>query len=72
LTNENDSIIIDQKGAWNRHIAMQLQSTFLQGVNPVLRALTAEAQRKLGISQEEANGESAVERIHCLLVFFFV
>jgi hypothetical protein len=57
ITNENESTIIDQEEAWKRHVAMQLQFSFLKRSNPILRALTAEAQKKLGVSQEEANGK---------------
>jgi len=57
ITNENDSNIIDEEEAWKRHVAMQLQFSFLKRSNPILRALTAEAHKKLGISQEEINGK---------------
>ncbi|CAF0797999.1 unnamed protein product [Rotaria sp. Silwood1] len=53
--NDNESTVIDQEEAWKRHVAMQLQFSFLKGSNPILRALTAEAHKKLGISQEEVN-----------------
>jgi len=54
-TNENDAFIIDREEAWKRHVAMQLQSTILKASNPILRALTTEAYKKLGISQDEVN-----------------
>jgi hypothetical protein len=57
ITNENEPTIIDSEEAWKRHVAMQLQYSFLKGSNPILRALTAEAHKKLGISQEEINGK---------------
>jgi hypothetical protein len=57
ITNENESTSIDQEEAWKRHVAMQLQFSFLKRSNPILRALTAEAQKKLGVTQEEANGK---------------
>jgi len=57
ITNENEPTIIDQEEAWKRHVAMQLQFSFLKGSNPILRALTAEAHKKLGVSQEEVNGK---------------
>ncbi|CAF1393796.1 unnamed protein product [Adineta steineri] len=34
---------------------MQLQFSFLKGSNPILRALTAEAHKKLGVSQDDIN-----------------
>ncbi|CAF1393777.1 unnamed protein product [Adineta steineri] len=55
LTNENESTIIDHEEAWRRHVAMQLQFSFLKGSNPILRALTAEAHKKLGVSQDDIN-----------------
>ena len=60
LTNENELTATDQEEAWKRHVAMQLQFSFLKGSNPVLRALTAEAHKKLGISQDQVNGEDDV------------
>ena len=49
--------MLDQEEAWKRHVAMQLQFSFLKKSNPILRALTAEAHKKLGISQEEVSGK---------------
>ena len=57
ITDENDSPMIDQEEAWKRHVAMQLQFSFLKGSNPILRALTAEAHKKLGVSPEVVNGK---------------
>jgi len=57
ITDENEPTIIDQEEAWKRHVAMQLQFSFLKGSNPILRALTAEAHKKLGVSQEEVSGK---------------
>ena len=57
VTDENEATMIDQAEAWKRHVAMQLQHSFLKGSNPILRALTAEAHKKLGVSQEEVNGK---------------
>ena len=57
ITDENDVTMLSQEEAWKRHVAMQLQHSFLKGSNPILRALTAEAHKKLGISQEEVNGK---------------
>ncbi|CAM4745019.1 unnamed protein product [Rotaria magnacalcarata] len=53
--NENESAVFDQEEAWKRYVAMQLQFSFLQRSNPILRALTAEAHKKLGITQDEVN-----------------
>ncbi|CAF2359544.1 unnamed protein product [Rotaria sp. Silwood2] len=55
IINDNGSTVIDQEEAWKRHVAMQLQFSFLKRSNPILRALTAEAHKKLGITQEEVN-----------------
>jgi hypothetical protein len=57
ITDENEPIMFDQEEAWKRHVAMQLQFSFLKGSNPILRALTAEAHKKLGVSQDEINGK---------------
>jgi hypothetical protein len=57
ITDENEPTMIDQEEAWKRHVAMQLQFSFLKGSNPILRALTAEAHKKLGVSQEEVSGK---------------
>ena len=57
MSNENEPAAIDQEEAWKRHVAMQLQFHFLKRSNPILRALTAEAHKKLGVSQEDINGE---------------
>ena len=58
ISNENEPAAIDHEEAWKRHVAMQLQFHFLKQSNPILRALTAEAHKKLGIRQEDINGES--------------
>ncbi|CAF0882844.1 unnamed protein product [Rotaria sordida] len=55
IINDNESTVIDQEEAWKRHVAMQLQFSFLKRSNPILRALTAEAHKKLGVSQDEVN-----------------
>lgn len=54
--NENEENQVDQQEQWRRYLAMQLQSR-LQNPNPVLRALTAEAQKKLGFTPEDLGGE---------------
>ncbi|UJR26020.1 hypothetical protein I4U23_007366 [Adineta vaga] len=55
MTNENEATIIDHEEAWRRHVAMQLQFSFLKKSDPILRALTAEAHKKLGVPEDEIN-----------------
>ena len=56
-TNENELMMINEEEVRKRYIARELQYSFLKKSNPILRALTAEAHKKLGISQEEVNGK---------------
>ena len=70
--NENDPNLIDQEEAWKRYIAMQLQLKYLKPTNPVSRALIAEAQKKLGISQEDANGKGTSEDSVVIQYFRFL
>ena len=65
-TNENELMIVNEEEARKRYIARELQYSFLKKSNPILRALTAEAHKKLGISQEEVNGK------YDLFFFFLV
>jgi hypothetical protein len=75
LTNENEPTVFDQEEAWKRHVAMQLQFSFLKKSDPVLRALTAEAHKKLGVSQDEVNGQLKKRHMvflyHSAIFYFF-
>ncbi|CAF0768672.1 unnamed protein product [Adineta ricciae] len=55
ISNENEATTVDHEEAWRRHVAMQLQFSFLKKSNPILRALTAEAHKKLGVSEDQVS-----------------
>jgi hypothetical protein len=71
ITNENESNVIDEEEIWKRHVAMQLQFSFLKRSNPILRALTAEAHKKLGVSQDEVNGKLENTLSYCIIFILF-
>lgn len=56
VNNENELGAIDQEEAWKRHIAMRLQFGAYKGSNPILRALTTEAYKRLGVNPDDING----------------